>query len=172
MKKLVLGTLLGGLITFSWGAFSWMVLPWHKATLRNFTNEHWVASAIRDNAPESGVYFLQQEPTTFATVRREAVNPTSRSFFVKGFFVELGGAFLLTLLLLALPELNYGRRVLVAALVSIIAAVTTHLPNWNWWGFSTGFTLVSMADQVIAWTLAGLAIAAITLRKSSPGTPV
>lgn len=172
MRRIVTGTLLGGVITFCWGAFSWMVLPWHQATLRNFTNEHWVASALRDNAPKSGVYYLEQEPTTFAAVRREPVNPTSWRFFLKGFFVELAGAFLLTLLLLTLPELGYLRRVRVAALVGMTAAVTTHLASWNWWGFSIEFTLVSMADQVIAWSLAGLAIAAVTGRKSAPGTPV
>ncbi len=172
MRKIVLGTLLGGIITFCWGAFSWMVLPWHQATLRDFTNEHWVASAIRDNAPKSGVYYLEQEPTTFAAVRREPVNPASWRFFFKGFFVELAGAFLLTALLASLPELSYARRVWVAAMVGMTAAVTTHLANWSWWGFSAEFTLVSMADQVIAWTLAGLAIAAVTRQSSGSGTPV
>lgn len=172
IKRLLIGTLLGGVITFGWGAFSWMALPWHKATLHSFTNEHWVASAIRDNAPQSGVYVMHQEPATFAAVRRVPVDPTSGWFFIRGFLLELGGAFLLTLLLLTLPELDYRRRVWVAFAVALTGAVTTHLPNWNWWGFSAGFTWVAVVDQVIAWSLAGLAIAAVTRGRSNTGTPV
>ena len=35
---LVKGTVLGGLALFLWGAVSWMVLPWHQATLLPFAN--------------------------------------------------------------------------------------------------------------------------------------
>jgi len=58
VKKLLLGTVLGGLIVFAWGAISWMVLPWHAATLQAFTNEAAVSKVIQANAPQPGVYFL------------------------------------------------------------------------------------------------------------------
>ena len=32
-KSLLLGALLGGLTLFAWGAFSYMILPWHNMTL-------------------------------------------------------------------------------------------------------------------------------------------
>jgi hypothetical protein len=31
--------------------------------------------------------------------------------------------------------------------------------NWNWWNFPGDFTLVESVDTLIAWFLAGLAIA-------------
>src|SRR5262245_13985065 len=33
MKRLILAGLAGGVVVFVWGAVSWMVLPWHAASL-------------------------------------------------------------------------------------------------------------------------------------------
>jgi hypothetical protein len=32
-------------------------------------------------------------------------------------------------------------------------------PNWNWWNFPTGYTVVSVLDHTLAGFLAGLVIA-------------
>ena len=56
--KLVKGALIGGAILFLWGMVSWMLIPWHSATLLKFTNECEVACTLQNNTPKSGVYML------------------------------------------------------------------------------------------------------------------
>jgi hypothetical protein len=57
MKKLLLSSLLGGLIAFIWYALSWTHLHLHPT--QKFTNESAVAEVLKANAaPEAGVYVL------------------------------------------------------------------------------------------------------------------
>jgi len=58
LKSLSLGGLIGGLVLFAWGVVSWMLLPWHLATLEKFKDEDKVAQALTANATKSGVYLL------------------------------------------------------------------------------------------------------------------
>src|SRR3989442_1654297 len=58
LKSLLLGGILGGLVLFAWGVVSWMLLPWHLATLEKFKDEAKVAQALTANATKSGVYLL------------------------------------------------------------------------------------------------------------------
>jgi len=46
------------LVLFAWGVVSWMLLPWHLATLEKFKDEAKVAQALTANATKSGVYLL------------------------------------------------------------------------------------------------------------------
>src|SRR2546427_1340435 len=58
LKSISLGGLIGGLVLFAWGVVSWMLLPWHLATLEKFKDEAKVAQALTANATKSGVYLL------------------------------------------------------------------------------------------------------------------
>ena len=172
IRRLLAGAIAGGLVAFAWGAVSWMVLPWHRTTLRSFTNELFVAKTVLQNAPQPGVYLLlpsrwedsarerQGVPKGlmfFGAVRRES--PKMFFYYLRGLGVEMLGALLISWFLLTLPLLDYWARVRVALFMGLGAGFLARLSDWNWWGFSTRFTLFSMLDLVITWTLAGLVIA-------------
>ena len=182
MKQLVLGTLLGGIIVFAWGAVSWMVLPWHASTMRAFTSEQAVASAIRANAPLAGVYLLpnahaqgkssreteraahermKHGPVMLAVIRPSGADPDAGSLYLKGLLVEMAGALMMSLILLSLPGLRYSHRVRIVTLVALAAGVLCRVSDWHWWGFSTNYTLTNIADTVIGWFLASLVIAKV-----------
>jgi len=57
---------------------------------------------------------------------------------------------------------GYWPRVGFLVVVALTAGVICHVPDWNWWGFSTEYTAVAFADLLIGWTLAGLAIVKVT----------
>ena len=58
MQKIMKCGFLGGFILFIWGAAAWTVLPWQMNQFKNFSDEREVRSAIRDNAPQKGLYML------------------------------------------------------------------------------------------------------------------
>ncbi len=183
-KSLVLGALLGGLVAFAWSTVSWMMLPWHETTMLNFQDEDAVVRAIVDNAPASGVYFapggagkgltreqadaanqaamekMKQGPIVFATVQRRGMASMAGPM-VAQFLILAVAALLVTWLVLKTRGLDYWGKVQFVTVASLAAGVVRDLPNWNWWGFSTGYTLVQIADVVVTGFIAGLVIARV-----------
>ncbi|MBM4132571.1 MAG: hypothetical protein FJ245_02280 [Nitrospira sp.] len=185
-KSLLLGGLLGGLVLFFWGAFSYMVLPWHTMALEKFTDEAVVAQALTATASRSGMYILpnpHKHAPGMTAAQQQAAEEGAQARMLSGPFmfasVSLGGtrdmgqalllnvlsdilaAALATWLLLQTANLRYGRRVGFVVVMALTTGVITHVPYWIWWKFSTSFTLVEFADLVIGWGLAGLAIAKV-----------
>jgi len=177
-KKLLLSTLVGGLIAFAYGFISWDLLNWHP--ILSFTNEDAVAAAIRANAPQSGNYLLPGEhpnagdkaaqetammdrmksgPIVFAAINAQGMGENFTMFYVNGLIINFAGALFLSLLLTMIPGTTYGKRVQIIIFVAVIAGVLVGLPNWAWWGFSTKYTIVEFLDLVIGWGLSGLAMA-------------
>jgi hypothetical protein len=186
MKSLALGGLLGGLVLFAWGAFSYMVLPWHAMTLNKFKDEGAVARALTANAGDSGMYLLpnphRQDPG-LPESQRKAAEEGDMKRMMEGPFMfasvslpgtrEMGPALLfnvignivsatlVTWLLLQTVPVPYWRRVGFVVVLALATSVIAHYPSWIWWRFSESFTLVEFADLLIGWSLAGLVIAKI-----------
>ena len=185
LKPLVLGTLLGGLVAFVWSTVSWEVLGWHEKTMVKFQNDEEVSAVIASHAPVDGTYLLPGAPSTEGMTAEQkknvqavlmekmqkgpimvaAVRRGGFGSFAKGLIIQvlslLAAAFLLTWLLLQTSGLSYGRKVLYLGVVGLAASVMVDLPNWNWWGFSGGYTAVNLADNTITWLVAGVAIAKV-----------
>ena len=184
-KKLLLGTILGGLTAFLWSTLSWELLGWHEKSVHAFPNEAEVAAALKSGAVPSGVYLLPGNPPTegmsaeqakaaqaalvekmqagpivFASVRSSGFGSFPRAMTIQ-LLSEMGAAFLLTCLLLQTTGLSYGRRVAFLATAGLAAGVIVEIPNWNWWGFSGAYTAVNVADFTLMWLVAGLVIAKV-----------
>src|SRR5213594_2170835 len=194
LKSLSLGGLIGGLVLFAWGVVSWMLLPWHLATLEKFKDEDKVAQALTANATKSGVYLLPnvhkhepgmpeakakkaetkrkkaeaegmkrmiQGPFMFAAVSLQGTSGSGAALPVQ-LVTSIVSAFLATWLLMNATLPGYWPRVGFLVVLALTAGVICHVPDWNWWGFSAGYTAVAFADLLIGWTLAGLVIAKVT----------
>jgi len=190
LKSLSLGGLLGGLVLFAWGSISWMALPWHRVTFESFTDEVAVAQVLSANARGSGVYILpnghrrepgmteaqqkaveedamkrgEQGPFMLASITLHGWGSMGNAMLV-GLLTQIAGALLATWLLLKTSGLQYWGRVGFLVIFALTVAVLAYVPYWNWWHFSTNYTLVAFADLLIGWFLAGLVIAKVA---SSP----
>ena len=80
-----------------------------------------------------------------------------------GLGIQILGAGLVTglLLLVKKPKTSFTEKLGFVILFALAAGVICHLPFWNWWGFNVRFTLLSLADLLIGWFLAGLVIAKV-----------
>src|SRR5213592_4004538 len=201
LKSLSLGGLIGGLVLFAWGVVSWMLLPWHLATLEKFKDEAKVAQALTANATKSGVYLLPnvhkhepgmpeakakkaeakgkkaeakrkkaeaegmkrmiQGPFMFAAVNLQGTSGSGAALPIQ-LVTTIVSALLATWLLMNTTLPGYWPRVGFLVVLALTAGVICHVPDWNWWGFSAGYTAVAFADLLIGWTLAGLAIVKVT----------
>jgi hypothetical protein len=183
-KQLILGTVLGGIVLFVWGAIAWMFIPWPGQPLRAFKNEDAVTQAIVANAPKSGNYLLpngeakgltaeqQQQamekmakgPIVFAAVRLEPFNSMAKPLVIQ-FLTQLLVALLGTLLLLQTSGLSYKSRVIFLTVIGLIIFVGGHMDESTWWSFSNAYMLMQFGVLVIGWFLASLVMAKVVIGK-------
>ena len=180
MKPVLLGGILGGIVLFAWSAISWMVLPWHNASFSRFNQEKVVEVVLQSNAPQKGIYLLPSTEHGTAQEKKEAQEWAAKGPFAfvvmspngwgsmplhmaAGLGIQIFGAGLVTglLLLVKKPETSFAEKLGFVILFASAAGVVCHFPFWNWWGFSVRFTLLSLADLLIGWFLAGLVIAKV-----------
>ena len=184
MIRNILAVLAGGILAFAWSSLSWMVIPWHQPTMNVFEDEEAVGAAIKQAAPEAGIYTYpgwtdDQEameakhaegPYVFASIVPSGVGNEMMSMMGKGLLISVVGAgFLLVLMRMVAPEANWKARLTVGIVAAVFVSLVPALLNWNWWHYPAGFTIVAIVDGVIAWSLAALMVALIILPRQAPG---
>ncbi len=176
---------LGGLIMFAWSAVSWMVLPWHEASLEKFSNEPVVARDLTWYAKSEGIYILpntykyldelsaaekaeamtqgmqrlKQGPFIFVSVSRAGIDPEDPAPYINGILINIIVASLISYLVLRAGLPGFAARWSMVAVIGVIIAIMSTLPMWNWWHFPLLYTLVNFADMVVATIIGGLVIA-------------
>jgi hypothetical protein len=167
MKPYVKSGMLAGIVLFFWGAFSWMVLPWHGGTLHQFTDSKAVVSALTANAKQSGIYVTgmdmgkegTQQAFAFASVHLEGMPSSMVPAMIISLLIQAAAAIIVAYMLNKTSGLTYIKRVKFVFLFGLAAALVTYLPYWNWFRFDITYTVVMMADLLIGWLLAGLVLA-------------
>ena len=167
--KEILAVAVCGVVLLVWGFVSWVILPWHDMVTNRFTNEPAVMQVLKENAPRAGVYTLPFSPedhragetSAFVNVLPEGFDTSMVRLMGGALLGQWIGALLVVLLLAHTAGLGYWRRVLFVTLVGLAIAFISHLPYWNWFGFSTRYVAVMIVDILIAWFLAGLVMAAL-----------
>lgn len=181
MKKVFLAALAGGFAMFLWSTISWMVLPWHNATITTIPSGEEIAQIMKNDDLPRGIYHFpgmgETEAETMKMMKRAEAGPNvnfmvyspqGSSFtdpmpylwgFILNFLGALLAAFWLSKLGGNLPD--YSTRVAFVASFGVAIALMGNFVEWNWWKFALDYTLVMVADNIIMWSLAGLAIAKI-----------
>jgi hypothetical protein len=189
--RILLAGILGGAVLFGWGATAHMVLQF-DSSLKMLPNEEPVMAAMRENVPESGIYFFpgadmsapmtpEQEKAYNAKYRQgpsglliyhpsNEKDPMTPEQLGIQFGIDVILALLAAMLLgQAAPALkSYVLRLFFMLLIGLIAGIAVPLPYWNWYGFPSDFTQSAIAEQVIGFVLAGIVIAAIVRAKPQP----
>jgi mannose/fructose/N-acetylgalactosamine-specific phosphotransferase system component IIC len=62
---------------------------------------------------------------------------------------------------------SFAGRVGFVLVVGILAAITTNVSYWNWYGFPGAYTASYMLIQIIGFSLVGV-VAALLLPKRAP----
>jgi hypothetical protein len=191
--KILLAGILGGIGMFIWTSTAHMALPLGEAGIREIPNESAVLSAMQSNIGEqTGLYIFpgpgvgknatRQEKNEAMKQMREkiAANPSGilmyhapgRPFtFGKWLGVEFGTellqAILVVFLLAQTRIVSFAGRVGFVLVAGILAAITTNVSYWNWYGFPCVYTASYMVIQIVGFFLVGV-IAALVLPKRLP----
>src|SRR5437870_5512619 len=189
-----LAAILGGIAMFIWSFVAHDLLPLGETGIRKFTNEAAMLDALKTslgNAP--GLYHFpghKARPNATRQEKSEAMksamekaasgpsgmllyHPTREFTFGKllgiEFATELLEAILVVFLLTQTRIESFAGRVGFVFLAGILAAITTNIPYWNWYGFPSNYTAAYMFIEIIGFLWVGL-IAALLLKTRSPAS--
>jgi hypothetical protein len=191
--KILLAGVLGGIVMFIWTSIAHMALPLGEAGIREIPNESAVLNEMQNNmGQQTGLYIFPGPGVGKNATRQEkneamkrvgekmAANPSGilmyhapgRPFTLgKWLGVEFGKELLeaiLTVFLLAQTRIvSFAGRVGFVLVAGILAAISTNVSYWNWYGFPGIYTAGYMLIQIVGFLLVGI-VAALLLPKRAP----
>ncbi len=184
MKRILLAGVLGAIAMFVWNFVAHMLLPLGELGVSQIPHQSAFFSALENNiGAQPGLFFFptpelgagekmhdkqvmermasqyESKPTGILVYR-----PAGRPFtFGKWLAREFSFQFVESLLaayLLAQAALgSYLKRVVFVTIIGVIAAITTNMSYWNWYGFPKLYTMSYMFTQAMGYFCAGLVIA-------------
>ncbi len=192
MRILVAG-IAGGIAMFVWTSIAHMALPLGEAGINEIPNESAVLSAMQGNiGDKTGLYIFpglgvgknatreEKSEAIKQMQQRIAANPSGilmyhppgRQFaFGKSLVIEFSTEVLQAILviwLLAHTHIgSFAGRVGFVLIAGILAAITTNISYWNWYGFPGVYTVSYILIEIVGFFLVGI-VAALLLRKRGP----
>jgi hypothetical protein len=189
--RILLAGLLGAIAMFAWTAIAHMALPLGEAGVQNTMDDDALLAALKANVKDKdGLYVyptmglgpnathaeqskametfpakLEKNPSGFFLYHPAGSRPMNMGKFLTTEFVtELCEALLAVWLLAQTRIVTFGGRLGFVVAAGIMAAISTNVSYWNWWGFPTVYTASYMFIQVVGFFLVGL-VAAIMFRR-------
>lgn len=191
--RILLAGILGGIAMFIWTSIAHMALPLGEAGINEIPNESTVLSAMQSSmGTKTGLYIFpglgvgknatrdEKNKAMKQMQQRIAANPSGilmyhppgRQFaFGKSLAIEFGTEMLQAILVIWLLTQarigSIGGRVGFVLIAGILAAITTNVSYWNWYGFPGVYTASYMLIELVGFALVGV-IASLMLPKRSP----
>jgi hypothetical protein len=184
--------ILGGIAMFIWSFVAHDLLPLGETGMREFNDEAPMLDALKTNLGHAGgLYHFPGRNAGPSATRQEKTDamkramekaasgpsgmllyhPTREFSFNKllgiEFATELLEAILVVFLLTQTRLESFGGRVGFVLVAGILAAITTNIPYWNWYGFPSSYTAAYMSIEIIGFLWVGL-VAALLLKSRSP----
>jgi hypothetical protein len=189
--RIFLAGVLGAIAMFAWTAIAHMALPLGEAGVQNTMNDDDLLSALKSTVKnKDGLYIyptmglppdathaqqsaamekypekLEKNPSGFFIFHPAGSRPMSMGKFLSiEFITELVEALIVVWLLAQTRIVTFGGRIGFVLVAGILAAISTNVSYWNWWGFPSVYTASYMFIQLVGFFLVGL-VAAIMFRR-------
>jgi hypothetical protein len=191
-----LAAILGGIAMFIWSFIAHDLLPLGEIGMREFQDETAMLDALKTNLGDArGLYHFPGHTAGPNSTRQEKndamkraiekaasgpsgmllYHPTREFSFGKllgiEFATELLEAIFVVFLLTQTRIESFGGRVGFVFVAGILAAITTNIPYWNWYGFPSDYTAAYMSIEIIGFLCVGV-VAALLLKTRSPASAI
>lgn len=186
MKKILIASIVGGLILFAWSAISWMMSPVHFNTFHYTPAQDSILAAMKNAGLETGAYMIPAVDNTnlsafdpeYKKKCEEVMNktigkPAATFFYISstppmGISPVLMGllysflAVLCACMLLSLAyqsDASFLMRWWMVMLIAIIYVLTGPMMGHNWMYEPWHYTKGFIIDGLVGWGLTGLWLA-------------
>ena len=187
MKKILIGSLVGGIILFLWSFLAWTMLPLHVHTFKYTPAQDSILKVLADSKLGTGVYAMpmadnrnvssgmdskyRQEGE--AVMKANAGKPAATIYYKKGGFnmgaMTIVRGFLYNFLavlaacILLAPAFatmnSFFGRWWLTLVAGLLICATGPLIYHNWMGFPRGFAMDMIVDTFLNWGITGLWLA-------------
>jgi hypothetical protein len=161
-RVLALAVLVGTIVIFAWQTISNAALPWHRMTMRRFANNDSLVRQIRAAAPSNGMYYSNQGVLASVAMTPDFADKTALPFtsmLTKQIAIDVVMAIALLIVVLRMPGAAPLAIGFTLGAAGFAAGVALELSDWNWYGFSAGYTIVNAIDVTIQCFIGGFATA-------------
>jgi hypothetical protein len=194
-KRILLAAVLGSIAMFLWSSLAHLVLPLARTGISEIPNEPPVLSALQTSLGGTpGLYLFpgtglgpdatrqQQNAAMQQYEQKLASNPSGLIIYhppgvkaltpgqlVTEFLTEFVESLLAVFLLAQTRLASFASRVGFVVVAGVMAAITTNIPYWNWYGFPASYTIAYMTIEIAGYVVVG--IVAATVMKNSASAP-
>ncbi len=196
-KRALLAAVVGAIVMFLWASLAHTVLPLGQVGIQEMPNEAAVLAAMRASMGDNhGFYFfpgmgvpanasrdqqhaamekygekLAANPSGFVIYHPPGMKALTPGQLITEFLTELVEALVVVWLLAQTRITSFGGRVAFVTVAGVMAAITTNIPYWNWYGFPVNYTISYMSIEIIGYLLVGIAAGLIMGRGSAQAAP-
>ncbi len=188
MGKKLLAAILGGLAFFMWSFVAHMLTGLGETGIQEIPNEQAVVSSLKGSLPDSGMYAfpgwglpptashsekmkvmqsdamqakMKTGPTGIIVYRAGGMGGVSLRPMLTELLTNIIQIFLAILLLGQTRIVNFVGRWRFVTIAGFLAAISTNVSYWNWFGFPGNYTTAYIATIAVGFAVAGLVVAAI-----------
>ncbi len=180
MRKLIIGTLAGGILIFIWSALSWMVLPTHQDTFKYNANQDALMQMLKEQQTADGAYMLPAVDDTkmkhgsseYQKASKElmdaqtgkpwailiygnAMNAMGGGMFACGLLYDLLIALALCLAVSASSGASFMSRFIICLAIGVAFACKGPLSQHNWMGYPLHYIMGDVWDSIMEAAIAG-----------------
>ena len=186
MKKIIIATLVGGIILFVWNALSWMVMPTHLHTFQHSNSQDAILASLKSSGLATGAYMMPSVDNTNVgafdsdyhkkskeNAEANVGKPMATIFYnesmpgmdigqiLRGLLYSLIAVFCVCLLLSLAYQSNasFLMRWWMVMLIAIVYTMMGPLMMHNWMMEPWQYTQGFICDAFIGWGLTGLWLA-------------
>ena len=187
MGKKLLAAVLGGIAFFLWSYVAHVQTGLAATGIQEIPNEQAVVSSLKGNLSASGMYIfpgfglppgashsdqmkamqsdamqakLKAGPTGLLIYKANGGGMTLKQMITE-LVTNIVQIFLAVLLLGQTRIVNFVGRWRFITIAGLLAAISTNISYWNWFGFPGNYTTANIAAIAVGFAIAGLVAAAI-----------
>jgi hypothetical protein len=186
MGKKLLAAVLGGLAFFAWSSVAHMFLGLGDVGMSDIPNEPAVVSAIKANITQPGLYrvpgfglppdatqaqkmaklkdlapAMKAGPVGIMVIHPEGTEPIAPGQLVTELVTNIVQILLAVMLLGHTSISSFVGRWRFITIAGVLAAISTNISYWNWYGFPGSYTLSYICTVAMGFVFAGLVAAAM-----------
>jgi len=173
LRYLVTAAVVGGIVSFGWGAVSHLALNLEGREFKAFADSNAVVQTVKANAPENGVYFDGRG--LFAAVSfRQDLGQRYESLtgsFLRQLLVEMAVVLVLAWVLLRLPPMTALQTGILFGIVALAAGMEQLVPMHIWFGFPHSIIAAEGIDLIVGWFVVGLVLGTLRIRLAPVAAP-
>jgi hypothetical protein len=172
MKKLLIGSLVGGILVFAWQSLSWTALDLHGNEYKKAPNQDSIISYLNSQLNEDGQYFVPRLESSASREEHEkymenmkgkpwavisfhkAYDMNMVSNIIRGLIVCIIAAFFVCWILMKNTNSTFGTTFVSCVLIGVAGYLFFPYTGFIW--FQGPGAMTFLTDALVSWGLCGL----------------